>query len=202
VSGQWSGRFLAALAAAALAASACKAPDRTAGGGPGASASAQAPPPPLDTSWQSDPGRLLAAGDRAPPFEGIGHTGMRVRLASLLDAAVVVYFYGGDTSAEATTLAEGFRNSWLVLHGRASMVLGVSPDDRVTHRDFATREQLPFLLVADEDRKIARAFGVPAQGAPRIAAFVVGKDGKIVRAFSDPDPATLATQVIEALGGT
>ena len=97
---------------------------------------------------------------------------------------------------------EGFRNSWLVLHGRASMVLGVSPDDRVTHRDFATREELPFLLVADEDRKIARAFGVPAEGAPRIAAFVVGKDGKIVRAFSDPDPATLATQVIEALGGT
>ena len=171
-----------------------------ASGAPSASAASLAPPAPLDTSWEHDPGRLLAVSETAPDFEGIAHTGMRVRLSSFLQKPVVVYFYGSDRSPDAATEARGFRDAWLRFSQVVGMIVGVSTDDRIRHRDFATAEELPFLLVADENRKIARAFGVPAEGDhDKPVTFVVGTDGKVVRVFSDVAAEGHAAQVLAAL---
>jgi peroxiredoxin Q/BCP len=122
----------------------------------------------------------------APDFEGIAHTGMRVRLSAFLSRPAVVYFYPDDRTPDAVAEARGFRDVWLRLLPVSGMVLGVSADDRVRHRDFATAEELPFLLVADESQKIARAFGVPSDGGrSKRTTFVVGKDGKILRVFPE-----------------
>jgi peroxiredoxin Q/BCP len=167
-------------------------------GGPSASASAQVAP--LDTSWQRTAPRPLAPGDRAPDFEGIAHTGMRVRLSAFLDAPVIVYFYSADASPEDAEMARLFRDQWLRLHDRASMVIGVSADDRITHRDFATAERLPFLLVADGELAIARAFGVPViEGRAGRVTFVVGKEGKVTHVFPDVNPGGHAAEIHTAL---
>jgi len=154
---------------------------------------------PLDTSWEREPGRLLAAGDGAPDFEGIAHTGMRVKLSSFCEPRAIVFFYAGDRSPDGEAQTRAFRDAWMRLRERIQMVIGVSSDDRVTHADFATREELPFLLVADEDGKIRKAFGI-APGAS--AAFVVGKDLRIVRALSGTtEPfATTILAALETLG--
>jgi peroxiredoxin Q/BCP len=160
----------------------------------------EAPPAPLDTSWERDPGHQLQAGEAAPDFEGIAHTGMRVRLSAFLARPVVVYFYKGDKTAEGTAEARGFRDAWLRILPVAGMVLGVSADDRVQHRDFATAEELPFLLVADESQKIARAFGVPSEGGrSHPVTFVVGKDGKIAHVFAEPTVDGHAAEVLTFL---
>ncbi len=161
----------------------------------------EAPPAPLDTSWQRDPARLLAAGDLAPDFEGIAHTGMRVRLSAFLSKPVVVYFYGADKTPAAVAEATGFRDAWLHLNDKIGMILGVSADDRIMHRDFATEEDLPFLLVADDKLEIARAFGVPIDGGrARPTTFIVGSDGKVVSVFTDSAPEKHVTDVMAALG--
>jgi thioredoxin-dependent peroxiredoxin len=193
--------------AAVLLASGCKSPS----GGAEAAASASAaspvspavqvaPPPPLDTSWQRDPGHVLAAGEAAPDFEGIAHTGMRVRLSAFLEKPVVVYFYGEDKSPDATTEARAFRDAWLRLSDKVGMVLGVSAGDRILHRDFATEQELPFLLVADEKHEIARAFGVPLEnGREKRVTFIVGKDRKIARVFPEVVAEGHANEVVQAL---
>jgi peroxiredoxin Q/BCP len=166
-----------------------------------ASAAAASEPPPLDTSWQRDPGRLLAVGEAAPNFDGIGHTGMRIRLGAFLDKPVVVYFYADDRSPEGAAEARGFRDAWLRLTGRTSMVFGISPADRILHRDFATAEELPFLLVSDEKREIAKAFGVPLEnGRTKAACFVVGKDGKVLNVITDVAPEAVAAEALRVLG--
>jgi peroxiredoxin Q/BCP len=182
---------------------ACKAP---AGAGASGAASNVAESPaapaaaPLDTSWEHDAPKLLAPGDPAPDFEGIAHTGMRVRLSAFLSAPVVVYFYGADKAPGPTSEARGFRDSWLRLSGKVGMVLGVSSDDRISHEDFATEERLPFLLVADERRAIARAFGVPLEGdRNRATTFIVGKDGKVLRVFADVNPERQAEQIVDVV---
>jgi peroxiredoxin Q/BCP len=143
---------------------------------------------------------LLTSGEAAPNFEGVAHTGMRVRLSAFLEKPVVVYFYGADRSSEATTTARAFRDDWMRLMETASMVIGVSADDRVTHRDFATGEKLPFLLVADEKNAIAKAFGVPVDnGRCRAVTFVVGKDGKIARVLDATPPEGQSAAVLKAL---
>jgi peroxiredoxin Q/BCP len=153
----------------------------TGGGAPDPSASATTPAP-LDTSWERDPGHLLAAPAPAPNFEGIAHTGMRVRLSAFLEKPVVVYFYASDRSQEGVSEARAFRDAWLQLIEKASMVIGISPDDRVTHRELATGEKLPFLLVADERNAIAKAFGIKVEnGRYSPVTFVISKDGTIAR---------------------
>jgi peroxiredoxin Q/BCP len=191
----------AVIALTVLGASVLVACQKAGGGTAEASASASSgTPAPLDTSWEHDPGHVLTSGERAPDFEGVAHTGMRVRLSAFLDKPAVVYFYAADRSQEATATARSFREDWLRLLDVASMVIGVSADDRVTHRDFATAEKLPFLLVADENNKIARAFGVPIDnGRSRAVTFVVGKDGKIARVLDSIPPEGQSAAVLKAL---
>jgi peroxiredoxin Q/BCP len=186
---------------AALALAGCRpSPEGAGPAGVGGGTSFKAAP--LDTSWQRSPGRLLAAGDVAPDFEGIAHTGMRVRLSAITDKPVVVYFYPGDRDPASITEARDFRDAWLRFEGRICMVIGVSPDDRVLHKDFATGEQLPFLLVSDANGAIARAFGVPSEnGVPKRVTFVVGKDLKVMKTFADVVPEGHAAQVREAIAG-
>jgi peroxiredoxin Q/BCP len=156
--------------------------------------------PPLDTSWERDPGRLLAVGETAPNFEGIAHTGMRVRLSSFLGKPVVVYFYAEDKSPADTTLARGFRDEWLKFNEKVGMVLGVSANDRISHKDFATEEELPFLLIADESHAIAKAFGVPSEnGAEKRTTFIIGKDGKISKVFPEVSPDGHVAEVLATL---
>jgi peroxiredoxin Q/BCP len=190
----------AAFCAAVLAAvPGCRAPREDAGAA-GASSAAAAVARPLDTSWEQSPSTLLAAGAIAPDFEGIAHTGMRVRLSSLATAPVVVVFYPDDRDAGAVAALREFRDSWLELVNAVGMVIGVSPDDRTEHKDFATAEHLPFLLVADSGGKIARAFGVPSEnGRPKRVTFVVGKDLRILRAFPEAASTGHAREVLLSL---
>lgn len=192
-------RRVATAGLLALCVTACRARKGGAALAPAESGAAPAAsrPPPIDTSWQHDSTRLLAAGDSAPDFEGIGHTGMRVRLSAFLDRPAVVCFYDADGSATAADQVRELRDHWLELAPRVSMVLGVSGDDRIRHRDFATAERLPFLLVADDSGRIARAFGVPLDsGRPRSFAFVVGRDRKILRVIQAPSAGTLVAQIL------
>ena len=156
-------------------------------------------PPPLDTNWRRELGHLLSQGDRAPDFEGIAHTGMRVKLSRFYGKPVVVYFGSTDASPEGTAEARGYRDNWMRFNEKVGVVLGVTTDDRATHYDFATAEKLPFLLVADEQAHIARAFGVGAEGRAANVAFIVDADGKVARVFSDASPEGRFAEVVKAL---
>ena len=189
----------AGIALAALTVFGCRSPQKD-GGAPGASSSPERPAAPLDTSWQQTPGRLLAAGAAAPDFEGIAHTGMRVRLSAFGEADVIVVFYPGDRDPASITQLREFRDAWLRFGEKVDMVIGVSPDDRIAHKDFATAEQLPFLLVSDQNLSIARAFGVPVEGSrPKRTTFIVGKGLKILRVFPDVVAEGHAADVMRAL---
>lgn len=176
---------------------------RTAGNAteePAGSTASTPEPPPLDTNWQRNPGHALRVGDRAPDFEGIAHTGMRVRLSGFSGKPVVVYFASTDASPEGTAEARTYRDQWMRFNEKIGAVLGVTSDDRAVQYDFATGEKLPFLLVADEKGHIARAFGVASeQGRSENVTFVVGSDGKILRVFAEPTAEGHASAVIAAI---
>lgn len=144
--------------------------------------------------------RLLEEGDAVPEFEAIAHTGQLVKLTAFLDAAVVVYFYEQDGAAGCTLQAEQIRDAWLELKPHVSMVFGVSADDGVSHRAFATEYRLPFLLLQDTEHELARAFGVPVEGGQaQRTTFIVAKDGKIARVFREVNPEGHAAELMAAL---
>ena len=151
----------------------------------------------------------LGKGDTAPDFDVTASDGRRFQLASLKGKKnVVLYFYPKDFTAVCTAEACGFRDNYAALQGRDTEVIGVSLDDDASHGSFAKKHELPFALVSDPEKKLARSYG--AYGGLRAlfgrvtrVTFVIDKQGKIAAVFDSQlfagDHVQGARKTIEAL---
>ncbi len=74
----------------------------------------------------------------------------------------------------------------------------MSYDSPETNRAFAERQHLPFLLLSDTDRTLARAVGaaIPLLPVPRRVSYLVGADGTVLKAYPRVTPATHAEEVL------
>lgn len=102
----------------------------------------------------------LKVGDMAPDFELPADNGKTVRLSDFRGRRVVVYFYPKDNTSGCTAQACGFRDHYVEIEEKNAVVLGISPDPIRSHQSFKTKYNLPFLLLADEDHRVAEAYGV------------------------------------------
>lgn len=102
----------------------------------------------------------LQADEEAPDFNAEASNGKSITLESLRGSWVVLYFYPKDETPGCTKEACAFRDSFKRIESLGAVVLGCSPDDLKTHDKFITRHNLPFTLLTDPDRTIAKAYGV------------------------------------------
>ena len=86
-------------------------------------------------------------------------------------------------------------------------MLGISPDTPKAQKSFKEKFDLPFTLLADEEKKVANAYGVikeknmygkKVKGIAR-TTFLIGPDGKITRIFENVKPEGHAQEVLAAL---
>ena len=76
----------------------------------------------------------------------------------------------------------------------------MSTDDNTSHAAFATKYNLPFMLLPDKDANIAKAFGVPLRlGTAKRVTFVVDRAGKIAKVFPDVNPTGHAAEILAVL---
>lgn len=145
-------------------------------------------------------------GEKAPDFKSIDQRGKDVKLGDLKGQAVVLYFYPKDSTPGCTVEACEFRDAYTKLKKKA-VLLGVSPDSAKSHTKFIDKFELPFDLLADEEKAIAKAYGVWVKksmygreymGVAR-STFVIGKDGKIAHVFEKVTPKGHAEQVLSVL---
>src|SRR5215212_5295421 len=101
----------------------------------------------------------INVGDMAPDFTATTDAGTSVRLSDYRGKRVVLYFYPKDDTPGCTTQACGFRDNYLEIEEKNAIVLGVSPDGVKSHQKFKTKFNLPFILLADEQHKVAEAYG-------------------------------------------
>jgi peroxiredoxin Q/BCP len=125
---------------------------------------------------------MLKIGDKAPLFRGIDQAGREVDLEALLaKGPVVVYFYPRDFTPVCTRQACHFRDAYEDLTGRGVEVVGVSADSVESHKDFAERHKLPFSIISDPNRTVARdyqALNLLGLGAKRVS-YVIDRDATI-----------------------
>ncbi len=150
----------------------------------------------------------LKVGDKAPEFSAPAAGGKKVALADLAGKSVVLYFYPKDDTPGCTKEACSFRDEFSALEKKGAVVLGVSTDSVTSHDKFAAKHKLPFALLADEDRGIARAYGVwgpktfmgrKYEGVHRVT-FLIGPDGRIQKIWPAVKPQGHAAEVLAALG--
>ena len=81
-------------------------------------------------------------------------------------------------------------------------ILGVSFDDPETNARFVKEEEFPFRLLSDSDHKLAAAVGAvtsPDQRLPSRISYLVGADGKVVKAYPAVNPSSHASEVLSDL---
>jgi len=142
----------------------------------------------------------LGAGAAAPDVTFALHTGEKLALSSLRGKPVVVYFYPKDDTPGCTVEAQEIRDLYGELKQSGAIVIGVSTDAQDSHRAFAEKHALPFLLASDQQGELAKAFGVPLKnGRATRVSFVIGADGRIKRSFPQVTPKGHAAELLAAL---
>ncbi|QDU81057.1 Putative peroxiredoxin bcp [Polystyrenella longa] len=131
-------------------------------------------------------------GDKAPNFNLPAFPQGRHKLADYKGKQnIVLYFYPRDNTPGCTTEACEFRDSIGNFEVAETVVLGVSTDTVASHEKFISKFDLPFSLLADEDHKVAEAYGVwveknmygkKSMGIQR-STFLINKNGKIAAAW-------------------
>ena len=101
----------------------------------------------------------LEVGDKAPDFRVNDQDGTPVKLSDFKGKKVVLYFYPKDMTPGCTAEACSLRDNYKLLMKQGYEVLGVSTDSEKTHQKFIAKENLPFRLLADVDKKIHEAYG-------------------------------------------
>jgi peroxiredoxin len=142
-----------------------------------------------DAAVKSDEGDqnmadALKVGDAAPNFELMDETKTVVKLADLKGKKVVLLFYPMDFSPVCTTEhCEFGPGLGKITGGPDTVVYGVSCDSPFSHAAFKKQYGIPYSLLADPTRKMAKAYGMWAGEEPynctKRGTVVIGKDGKV-----------------------
>jgi peroxiredoxin Q/BCP len=154
--------------------------------------------------FSSEP--AIKAGDTAPDFALPDRSGTTVRLSDYRGKkAVVLYFYPKDDTPGCTKEACSFRDQYEVFKDAGAEVIGISSDSAESHAKFASKYQLPFVLVADQGGSVRKQYGVPATLGllPGRVTFVIDPQGVVRHVFNSQLQATKhvdeAAQALRAL---
>lgn len=151
----------------------------------------------------------LEVGSKAPAFTLVSDSGKKVKLSDFKGRAVVLYFYPKDDTPGCTKEACAFRDASAEIKNFGAVVLGVSPDDEVSHVQFRDKYTLNFPLLSDPDHSVAEMYGAwreknmygkKSMGVQR-STYLIGTDGKIVKVWKKVSVDGHDAAVLEALQG-
>lgn len=144
----------------------------------------------------------LKVGDKAPDFQLKDQNGKMRRLQEFRGRKVVLYFYPKDDTPGCTKEACSFRDGFSKLQEAGIVILGISYDSPEKHREFIEKYHLPFDLLSDRDKSVAKMYGAYrgriALPFPKRITYLVNPDGIIVGIFSKVDVNTAADDVLKA----
>src|SRR5438105_2871886 len=102
---------------------------------------------------------MPTVGEQAPDFELLNDEGKPTKLSDYRGQTVILYFYPKDFTQGCELQACSFRDAYPQIASKGGVVLGVSPDDVESHNKFREALKLPFRLLVDGDKDLAKAWG-------------------------------------------
>ncbi len=130
-----------------------------------------------------------AIGKAAPDFKLQDQNGKWHSLADYRGKWVALYFYPKDQTPGCTTQACDFRDNIFAYREADAVILGVSVDDIESHKAFAEKHGLPFTLLADPKKEVAKLYGVlNFTGFAKRETFLIDPNGTIVKRYNVSEP--------------
>jgi|SRR5581483_1661243 len=149
----------------------------------------------------------LKEGKLAPDFSLPDQNGKSHKLSDYRGQWVLIYFYPKDDTPGCTKEACAIRGMFPDFKKLKVQVFGISTDSVKSHKKFEEKYDLPFTLLADEDKKVVEKYGVWSKkkfmgreymGTFR-TSFLVDPQGKIFKIYENVKPEVHAEEVLEDL---
>ena len=140
---------------------------------------------------------MLLLGSQAPGFSAPDQAGKIRNLSDYRGRWLLLYFYPKDGTPGCTEEACNLRDRSIDFSQLGADVLGVSADSVASHAKFIAKHDLPFPLLSDSGREIAKTYEV--KGFLKRSSYLINPEGVIVKAYEKVKPATHAEEVIADL---
>lgn len=150
---------------------------------------------------------MLEAGTKAPAFTLPDKDGSPVSLSDFAGKKVVLYFYPKDNTPGCTRQACAFAAAYGEFERLGVPVIGVSKDSAASHRKFADKHGLPFILLSDPELAAIQAYDVWQEkklygkvsiGVVR-TTYIIDENGVIEKAMPKVKPDTNAAEILDYL---
>ena len=150
---------------------------------------------------------MLEVGMKAPQFTLPDKNGNMVSLSDFLGKKVVLYFYPKDNTPGCTRQACAFALRNKEIENKNAVVIGISKDSANSHLNFATKYNLPFVLLSDTELSAIQAYGVwqekklygkVSMGVVR-TTFLIDEQGNVQAVMPKVKPDTNADEILALL---
>lgn len=147
----------------------------------------------------------LKKGDKAPEFSGFDQDNNPHSLSDYAGKKLVVFFYPKADTPGCTAEACDLRDNHHRFESNNYKIIGVSADKTAAQLKFKTKYQLPFPLLADENKSVISAFGVwgpkkfmgkEYEGINR-TTFIIDENGIIDEVITDVKTKVHASQILK-----
>ena len=149
----------------------------------------------------------LKIGQKAPDWSGVNQNGQLISSKEFLGKKIILFFYPKASTPGCTVEACNFRDHYSELSKKGLEVIGVSADSVKSQNNFASKQELNYNLIADEDRSIIMAFeawgwkkfmGKEYEGIYR-HTYVINEEGVIEKVIEKVKTKEATEQVLELL---
>lgn len=150
---------------------------------------------------------MLETGVKAPEIVLNDKDGNEVRLSDFAGKKTVVYFYPKDNTPGCSRQAQAFKNEYDKYIERGISVIGISKDSEASHAKFATKYELPFILLSDPELKAIqdydvwqekKLYGKVSMGVVR-TTYLIDENGMIEKVWTKVKPDNNACEILEYL---
>lgn len=150
---------------------------------------------------------MLETYMKAPNFNLLDKGGNEVALSDFLGKRVVLYFYPKDNTPGCTRQACSFALLYEEFQARDVIVIGISKDSISSHKKFAEKHNLPFILLADPELQAIKAYdvwqekklyGKVSMGVVR-STYIIDEKGFIEMVMPKVKPDTNAAEILSYL---
>lgn len=155
-------------------------------------------------NWMAPKPDPLQVGTKAPAFRSKVFTGQEVSLSDFKGKCLALYFYPKDNTTGCSNQARNLQSRIRELKAKNISIVGVSPDDEISHQRFAEKYGLSFPLIADPELRIIKKYGVWGEkknygkvymGLQRTTFLIDGK-GVIQHVFKRPKTGEHAEEIL------
>jgi peroxiredoxin Q/BCP len=150
---------------------------------------------------------IIDPGKKAPAFSLQDQNGKTHSLADYAGQPLVIYFYPKDDTPGCTKESCAFQDNLPKFKKSKAAILGVSVLDTASKARFASKFNLTFPLLADEDHEVIDKYGAWQEksmygkkymGVAR-TTYLIGADGKVARRWDGVKVDGHAEEVLAAV---